>query len=490
MVLGQTGVGKSSLINYIFHLEGVDRLATGSGAPVTKEGEFAEREVDRENLHIKIYDSWGLEDCQTVKWKNVILDKIDSLKDNFETRIHAIIYCISHSKRRHQDFDIDFIKNIIKENHHVIIALTQCDVADENQKDDFKRILAEKLSEYSDLYDVVETCSDDEPKIGQTTCTEKYGDKEILQAISEEYLTYYVIEKMKCWKEFVIKAIDLHQRKYSSPIGGVICSVGDEANGDSSIEYIKKSFDQAINDINRNLVSFQNGVGLCCTSLNWRPFSLPQEEDGFLGNLFLKYISMFFLATTPLIGDLFVFVLGSGKTKERVKQQCVLTWANKIYYETITHYFGLLRTKRGQALALQQENSYFENLVLYAIISNMGNKVDYLLYIKGVSEESSYNVGKKEKFANFYGVKSDSILALYDIGIFGYDGFVLTADSYCFGDKNEKVNEKYTSNRLNWNCVQLRDYWRYSQFNEPLCKTLKSIADEMKNYFERKCKMN
>ena len=114
MVLGQTGVGKSSLINYIFNLEGDECLAARAGTPVNKEDDFFEREIDRNQLHIKIYDSWGLEDNQTEKWEKIILDKIESLKTSFETQIHAIIYCIGYSKPRIQDFDINFIKGLLE----------------------------------------------------------------------------------------------------------------------------------------------------------------------------------------------------------------------------------------------------------------------------------------------------------------------------------------------------------------------------------------
>ena len=59
MILGQTGVGKSSLINYLFDLDEKNELAAGAGSPVTPEGKFAKKTISRESLDITIYDSWG-----------------------------------------------------------------------------------------------------------------------------------------------------------------------------------------------------------------------------------------------------------------------------------------------------------------------------------------------------------------------------------------------------------------------------------------------
>ena len=129
--------------------------------------------------------------------EKIILDKIESLKTSFETQIHAIIYCIGYSKPRIQDFDINFIKGLLEKNNHVIIAFTQSDLRDDVKKKEFKDTLHLKLKDFENQYDTVEICSiSGEPKIGQTKCTEKFGEKEMFDAISAEYLPYLIVNKM------------------------------------------------------------------------------------------------------------------------------------------------------------------------------------------------------------------------------------------------------------------------------------------------------
>ena len=42
MILGQSGVGKSSLLNYLFDSQ---LVKTGAGKPVTKKGEFSNHSI-------------------------------------------------------------------------------------------------------------------------------------------------------------------------------------------------------------------------------------------------------------------------------------------------------------------------------------------------------------------------------------------------------------------------------------------------------------
>ena len=324
MVLGQTGVGKSALINYIFNLEGCECLAADSGTPVTPKGEFSEREIDRNQLHIKIYDSWGLEDNQTEVWKKIILEKIESLKTSFETQIHAIIYCIGFSKKRVQDFDVNFIKDLLKKNNHVIIALTHCDDAEQDKLNEFKDTLHQKLKDFESLYDVVEMCSvSGEPKIGQTECTEKFGEKEMFDAISAEYLPYLIVNKMnlfpiECrrniseiyhlgpdfWKgllkpnvgipvlisiagpiisSFIVsrfiekKYVDFEKTK--KDFFEIFSSQKDSARERVLSTEINKSLNKVISDINSSIVSFQNGIGLCCHANEYHAFHFPKGRN-------------------------------------------------------------------------------------------------------------------------------------------------------------------------------------------------------------------
>ena len=59
LIAGKSGVGKSSLLNYIF---GEEVAETGAGKPVTAEGlhEYSFELKDNDRISFSICDSWGL----------------------------------------------------------------------------------------------------------------------------------------------------------------------------------------------------------------------------------------------------------------------------------------------------------------------------------------------------------------------------------------------------------------------------------------------
>ena len=75
LIIGKSGVGKSSLVNYLF---GKELQAVGVGAPVTKMEikEFVYKYDEHFEMHI--YDTWGLEPSakKAEQWKKTIFDEI------------------------------------------------------------------------------------------------------------------------------------------------------------------------------------------------------------------------------------------------------------------------------------------------------------------------------------------------------------------------------------------------------------------------------
>lgn len=127
MILGKTGVGKSTLINNMFN----EKLAeTGVGKPVTDEI----RIKTKPNFPLAIYDTPGLElsgeNAVDLLLKEVTQEIDKGIKSgNISNAIHCIWYCISTPSHRIEQAEIDFLERFSEEtseyNIPVIVVLTQ-----------------------------------------------------------------------------------------------------------------------------------------------------------------------------------------------------------------------------------------------------------------------------------------------------------------------------------------------------------------------------
>jgi predicted GTPase len=132
LVLGKTGVGKTSLINYLFGLN----LPVGAGLPVTKEG-VHEQVVTKENIEYHVYDSWGIEANAMTDWENSVLQEV--ARRNNSLRIadwfHAIYYCFSANSARVEEAEIkNILLPLLKKGYHVLIVLTHADAGFNKQE--------------------------------------------------------------------------------------------------------------------------------------------------------------------------------------------------------------------------------------------------------------------------------------------------------------------------------------------------------------------
>lgn len=121
LLLGQTGVGKSSLINTVFGNE----LASVSNTKPETRGFHC---YTCENVPVNIIDSEGYELGDSQKFKESLSQYIDTNFIDISKQIHIAWYCISISSARVLPYDldnIDFLLNIKK--IPTCVVFTQCD---------------------------------------------------------------------------------------------------------------------------------------------------------------------------------------------------------------------------------------------------------------------------------------------------------------------------------------------------------------------------
>lgn len=138
MILGKTGVGKSTLINTLF---GTERVKTGLGRPITSQIE----RIPGDNL--TIYDTPGLELSGENSMANLLDQVVGVINKNVEEgtiddAVHCILYCVSTPSRRFEENEAEFIKSlqarIVTHNIPIFIVLTQS----------FNKTDSAKLKEY------------------------------------------------------------------------------------------------------------------------------------------------------------------------------------------------------------------------------------------------------------------------------------------------------------------------------------------------------
>lgn len=223
LLLGKTGVGKSSFINYLL---GKNVAEVGIGKPITQR--LYSYILEYENIDLEITDSKGLEVENFEEIKKEIIDNI--VKSNKSDRIsdwyHTIFYCFSLANARIETEEINFIKDIkekVSQNIHII--LTNCDNVEEKktQIEKMKKKIREELGKNIEIYEV---CSVEiKKRVGKV---EKHGRekiikevfkllwKDICKRVSKDFTNQVIIPNLE---KFIDENINLLHKVIDEKIG-------------------------------------------------------------------------------------------------------------------------------------------------------------------------------------------------------------------------------------------------------------------------------
>ena len=145
LVLGKTGTGKTSLLNYLYGFD----LPVGAGLPKTGKG-LHENVITRNGVAYHVFDTWGVEADSLPEWRREVLALVR--KRNTSPRVndwfHAIYYCFSANTARIEEAEIEeIIVPLLQSGCKVVIALTNAEDGFRKQEkmDGMKEYLCDEL---------------------------------------------------------------------------------------------------------------------------------------------------------------------------------------------------------------------------------------------------------------------------------------------------------------------------------------------------------
>ena len=180
LVMGLTGVGKSSLINYLADKELAEAgFASGSGG-LTRGIHSYPMVIKGQNCMVS--DSEGLEASHSVFWQQMMdneLLKVDTSKP-ISQWYHIVVYCIGANGGRVQDIEIEMLKKLDEAGYGVIVAFTKADLASEEDLLNMRDAIEQSFDGCQDFY-YIPVCSK------KTRSSQLEGKEELSVAILDAW---------------------------------------------------------------------------------------------------------------------------------------------------------------------------------------------------------------------------------------------------------------------------------------------------------------
>lgn len=178
LVIGKTGVGKSSFVNYLF---GKDVAKTGVGKPITQRG-FHKYEFVMGDVPVILHDSWGLEVNKEREWLALLDRELEKrrISKAADRWFHSVFYLIDSDSSRITDSDIKIIKRLRQDKYFVNVVLNRADLSSLSDMQAMREELGRRLPNTL----VLEVASGGSTRAGKV---EPFGREAVLQAALENF---------------------------------------------------------------------------------------------------------------------------------------------------------------------------------------------------------------------------------------------------------------------------------------------------------------
>lgn len=176
LLMGLTGVGKSSLINYLADKELAEAGITSGAGGLTRG--IHKYSLDLNGQPCIVADTEGLEANHSDFWKEMIADEL--LKSKAQNVIsdwyHIVVYCIGANGGRVQDIELQMIEQVVKAGYGVIIAFTKADLSTDEDLESMEKAVKEYFQDTIN-FSFIPVCSK------KTRMSEREGKEQLAEAI-------------------------------------------------------------------------------------------------------------------------------------------------------------------------------------------------------------------------------------------------------------------------------------------------------------------
>lgn len=262
LVIGKTGVGKSSFLNYLLD---EDLATTGVGKPITQDFDEYTKTIDGK-LRLTITDSKGLEVLEFEKIKQDIQNYINAKNssENIADYFHVVFYCLNYAKGRFEPLEGELIKELRELlGYDVQFILTHSDSIEEDRSkyQTYVKRIKDLVGFDIKLYKV---CSVNKNKLGGEKIV-KSGKNEIIKDLvlskTQNLLTYFTNELAQ---EYALKYNDILIKHKTSLETRVDENIGFlnrlSSSRESALNGIKEEFRKSLSEIKQEIEQMQDDL--------------------------------------------------------------------------------------------------------------------------------------------------------------------------------------------------------------------------------------